>query len=389
MRLGAVSPNYQSMAFKSATFTTSTKNAGDKVEKHVINPHNEYYLPSMLRREEYRQYDEVRESTNANDLGGGEGSRLRALSHLQSPDTTKIWLALPLDNGRDIHLPDFSMTQLAPFADENGFKRINADIARGSFAEIISQARDLREAGKPQQNQFVCCGDNMFHTEKPFELARFMKDVIKDPTKQMGLVGVEREPEEVVKKFGVLNVIPTDKDDIMKLDGFVEKPKTVEIAREFETPNGKCIANTGMFVIKAEAMEWLLDQLEEDPMFLAKDEKELYDFAAACQKVQEHYGKDKCDVKLIQVWEDAGDPKAYYNTLKEIQQGYYLNNFAPEDREIIQRSAKKDFDGKTLILSQAALKEYGNAANITAKINDLNLPEGMTIKNIDGVNVVV
>ena len=160
----------------------------------------------------------------------------------------------------------------------------------------------------------------------------------------MGLIGVEREPEEVVNKFGVLKVVPTENDDIMQLDGFVEKPKTLELAREFETPSGKCIANTGMFVIKAEAMEWLMDQIEADPMFIAKNEKEPYDFAAACTKVQAEYGKDKCDVKLVQTWEDAGDPAALYRSIKEFQKGNFLSNFAGADRDTIQHSMMKDFD---------------------------------------------
>ena len=388
MRLGAVSPNYQTAAFKGATFTTSTKNNGNYDEESTLQPFRDNFQDNIAKQKECKDFDSIKANTEMYSLGAGKGSRFSEMAEFQNPQANKISFGMPLVNGSYFHMSDPALALGVPFADGKGVKRKNAEVARGTFAEIVDDAQKLRDAGKPQKNVIVCCGDNLFHTDKKFELNYFMKDVINNPAKQMGLVGVEREPEEVVKKFGVLNVVPTDRDDVMQLDGFVEKPKTIEIAREFETPNGKCIANTGMFVIKAEAMEWLMDELEKDSMFIAKDENEPYDFAAACQKVQEKYGKEKCDVKLVQTWEDAGEPKALYNTIKEMQKGKFLTNFAKDDQKMIQESMKRIFDGKTLLASQAALNEYGTASNYTES-DALILPKGIDVKNVDGVNVVV
>lgn len=386
MQINSINNLRTSPSFQKVYVTTSTKNNGDFVEKEVIDPFKKFFMPSIARMSQCKDFESIIDDTDFYVLAAGEGSRFRQLAATEGSKVNKISFSEPLQDGRRFHMLDIAMAMSVPFADQDGLIRKNAEVARGSFAEIYDNARILREKGLPQKNIVVCCGDNLFHTDKPFELDYFMKDVIEDPTKQMGLVGVEREPEEVVNRFGVLDVIPTNKDDVMKLNGFVEKPKTESIAREFETPNGKCIANTGMFTIKAEAMEWLMDELEKDPMFIAKNEKEPYDFAAACTKVQEKYGANKCDVKLVQTWEDAGEPEALYRTIKEFQKGNFLTNFSPKDRMMIQSSMKKDFDGKTLLATINALNAYGTASRYT------NMPiekDGVTITNIEGVDVIV
>lgn len=381
------SANQAGLNFKSVYVTTSTKNNGDYIENEVIRPFKRNFQKSIEKKEECRDFNEVKKNTNFYVLAAGKGKRFMELSETQGKKVNKISFAIPLENGRNFHMLDIAMAMSVPFADEKGLIRKNAAVARGSFAEVIDDAQKLREAGKPQKNVVVCCGDNMFHTDKPFELNYFVKDVIEDPTKQMGLVGVERNPGDVVNKFGVLNVIPTEKDDIMKLAGFVEKPKTLDIARKFETPQGKCIANTGMFVIKADAMEWLLDELEEDPMFIAKDKDEPYDFAAACTKVQAKYGANKCDVKLVETWEDAGEPEALYRSIEAYQDGKFLTNFAEKDRVLIQNSMVKVFDGKTLLASQAALKTFGYPDSDFPKYPGADINHRIT--NIDGVDIIV
>lgn len=372
-------------AFKGVYVTTSTKNNGDYVEKEVIRPFKKNFQPEIERMRQAGDFEDIKDSTDFYVLGAGEGSRFRQLAHTQGDKVNKISFAEPLTDGTNFHMLDVAMAMSVPFTDENGLQRKNAAIARGSFAEVIDNAQKLRDAGKPQKNVIVCCGDNMFHTDKPFELNYFMKDVINNPAKQMGLIGVEREPSEVVNKFGVLKVVPTKNDDIMLLDGFVEKPKTIEKARDFETPNGKCIANTGMFVIKAEAMEWLMDELERDPMFVAKNEAEPYDFAKACENVQRKFGTKACDVKLVQTWEDAGDPEALYRTMEQFKKGKFLTNFGPKARNVIMASMKRDFDGKTLLASTDAINAYSSASRYSACPVDKNL----SITNVEGVNVIV
>lgn len=385
MRINAI----QSPAFKSVYVTTSTKNNGDYVERKVIEPFKQNFQPGIEAKKECRDFETVKKDTDFYVLGAGAGSRFKELASTQGPQVNKISFALPLSEGDDkgyLHMLDIAMAMSVPFADEKGLQRKNAEVARGSFAEVYDNALKLREQGKPQKNVVVCCGDNMFHTDKPFELDYFVKDVIEDPTKQMGLIGVERDPEEVVGKFGCLKVVPTGKLDVMKLDGFVEKPGTLELARKFETPAGKCIANTGMFVIKSDAMEWLMDEIEKDPMFIAKNEKEPYDFAAACTKVQEQYGKDKCDVKLVQTWEDAGDPQALYRSIEEFQKGHFLSNFAKEDQKDIRTAMSNIYDGRRLLASKNAALEYLLSAGCNDKLLD---NPNVTVTPIDGIDVIV
>lgn len=382
MRINSI----QTQAFKGVYVTTSTKNNGDYVDNKVIKPFKENFQPAIQNRKECKDFNEVKKDTDFYVLGAGSGSRFKELAQTQGEEVNKISFETPLTNGKGFHMLDVGMAMSVPFVDKKGIQRKNAEVARGSFAEIYDNALKLREAGIPQKNVVVCCGDNMFHTDKPFELDYFVKDVIENPAKQMGLIGVERNPKEVVGKFGCLKVVPTEKDDIMQLDGFVEKPETIEIARKFETPNGACVANTGMFVIKADAMEWLMDQIEEDPMFIAKNEKEPYDFAAACTKVQEEYGKDRCDVKLVQTWEDAGDPAALYRTIGEYQKGNFLTNFAKKDREMIKDSMQRIYDGKTLLASANALEAYALADIYT--LMQVPVP-CVDVTNIEGVDIVV
>lgn len=363
--------------FKSVYVTTSTKNNGNYVEKEVINPFQP--IARQIAEKYGELFKDIAKITDVYVLAAGEGTRFRPLSHEQGKIVNKISFGIPLVNEdgtpahKNIHMLDFPMAMASPFIDERGLIRKNAETAKGSFAEVVDNAQKLREAKKPQKNVIVMCGDNLFDTDKnrPFELLEFSKAVINNPDKMMGLIGVEREPEDVVNKFGVLNIIPTEKDDIVKLAGFVEKPKTEESARKFATPSNKCIANTGMFVIKAEAMEWLMDRLEEDPMFIAKDADEPYDFAAACTKVQEKYGANKCDVKLVQTWEDAGEPKALYRTIDQFAKGRFLTCLPEELQKAVMRSMPVIYDGKTMLASPESIEKFGSAKNLTAKINEL------------------
>ena len=167
MRINAMQ---SSPAFKSVYVTTSTKNNGDYVEKEVIQPFREDFLPAIQEKEECKDFNKVKKGTDFYVLGAGKGSRFALLSETQGDETNKISFAKPLVNGKNFHMLDVAMAMSVPFADEKGIQRKNAEVARGSFAEIYDNALKLREKGLPQNNVVVCCGDNMFHTDKPFEL---------------------------------------------------------------------------------------------------------------------------------------------------------------------------------------------------------------------------
>ncbi len=380
MKLNAItSISAASPSFKGVYVTTSTKNHGDYVDNEAIKPFNS--TAQKIAAQYGKEFEDIIHNTNTFVLGAGSGSRFMNLAHKQGDEVNKISFAImQLKSGKNLHMLDLPMAMASPLIDERGLTRVNAEVARGSFAEVVKVAQDLRNEGKPQKNVIVMCGDNLFDAPKnnPFELLHFAQDIINNPSKQMGLIGVEREPDEVVNKFGVLKVSPSGDDDIMQLGGFVEKPKTIEKAREYETPAGKCIANTGMFILKAEAMEWLLDELENDKTFLAKvdkdgnkDKKEIYDFAKACELVQSKYGDAKCDVKIVDTWEDAGEPEALYRTIDEFKKGHFLTCLPDDMQEDIKRTAAKIYDGTSLLASSEAVERFGTAENLTNKINEL------------------
>ena len=398
MKVNPVKFYAQSPAFSSVFVTTSSKNNGDFVEKEVIQPFRAI-SKEISGSEASKNFKSLIDNTNTFVLAAGSGSRFRELAQTQGEQVNKISYGMVLldekglPTGKRLHMLDLPMAMASPLIDEKGLIRKNAEVARGSFAEVIDEAKKLREQGLPQKNVIVMCGDNLFDTKKddPFELLTFCKNVINNPKQVLGLIGVEREPEDVVKRFGVLKVEKTDADNIMKLDGFVEKPKTVDTALEFATENGKCIANTGMFVIKKEAMEWLLDRIiaqENKPEtiadpskgFIARSEKEPYDFSAACERVQEKYGKDRCCVRVVETWEDAGEPQALYRTLAEYQKGHFLSCLPKDLQMQIRNSAAKIYDGKTLLASEDAVYQYKNAKNATQMLKG--------IKTIDGVTTV-
>lgn len=374
MRINPVmSKSQNSPAFGSVYVTTSTKNHGDYVDNTVIQPFQP--VAKKIAGKNSAKYQELKDTTDCYVLGAGEGTRFRQLAKTQGDLVNKISFGLPLLNedgkptGKELHMLDIPMSMAAPLMDEKGLIRKNAEVARGSFAEVVDNAKKLRTEGKPQKNVIVMCGDNLFDTkDDPFQLLDFCSDIINNPNKQMGLIGVERTPEEVVNKFGVLKVAKGDKDGTYKLEGFKEKPTTVEIANEYKTPNGNCVANTGMFVIKAEAMDWLLDEIENDSKFIANTKKpdtEPYDFSSACTKVQEKYGKEKCDVKTVGVWEDAGEPDALYRTIAEYQKGNFIACMPEDLQKQIKNSAATIYDGTTLLSTPESIEKWGNAKNFS------------------------
>ena len=65
-----------------------------------------------------------------------------------------------------------------------------------------------------------------------------------------------------------------------------------------------------------------------------------------------------------------------------------MSNFAGADRDTIQHSMMKDFDGKTLLASKSALGLYEDAA-AHSDVDVAHYAKGLNTTNIEGVNVVV
>lgn len=398
MKINSIAQNARPTSFKALYATTSTKNFGDCVDNEVIKPFKSTskQIADSPLAQEFVPYRYGSDRIDAYVLMAGAGTRFANLAHKISPQHTKISFGTPILNeegaptNKKMHAADFQLAMASVFADEDGVQRINADTARGSFAEIMTNALKLRAEGKPQNNVLLMCGDNNFdiNPDDPYELMRFITECVDNPDVKMALFGAEREPEEVVKKFGVLKVAPTEQDDVLQLQGFVEKPATVEIAKEFATPDGTCLANTGMVYYSKEAMEYIVDKVLEQPDFVAKNEKEPYDFAFASQRVLENYPQG-CVVKAVGTWEDMGEPKALYSTLDEIKDGCFIGALPKKTQKAIVNSLNQVYDGKSLLLSSAAIEKFKTASNLTQQIergldvNDANV----AVDNIEGVNV--
>ena len=366
-------------SFKAAYVTLSEKNLGNEIKNNVVDPYNDY-LYNIVRSQSKKEFNRMADSTDFWVLGAGAGSRFVPVAAAAEKQTgvksNKISLGIPMRDGRDIHMLDWAMAMATPFA--NG--RIETKIAKdksGSFGDIIKHCQQVRAAGGKMKDTIVCCGDNVFGTKKN-ELNDFMKEVIDNPNKQLGVVGVKKPTEEVAGRFGVLKTEPIKgRSDVASLTGFAEKPPYEE-AVKYALPDGNCVANTGMFVIKAGAMEALMDALEVNPDLIKKDDVERYDFANAVKWTQATFGPSASDVKMVDTWEDVGEPKALYRFYQEVQNGQFLGEFGKYGKNI-QKSLQQQYDAEL---------GYLNISNRHKNIGDYTIREISKSDTVDGVTIL-
>lgn len=365
--------------FKSAYVTLSEKNLGEHINNNVVDKYNDY-LYTIVKSQSDPKFENYKDNTDFWVLGAGAGSRFvpvaDAYEHKTGIPANKISLPVKMTDGHNIHMLDWAMAMATPFADG----KIESKIAKeksGSFGDIYKHNREVLDRGGELKDTIVCCGDNVFGAKKG-ELDSFMVDIINDPTKQLGLVGVKKSPEVVAKRFGVLKTAPIEgKDDVVSLTGFSEKPPYEE-ALNYRLPDGNCIANTGMFIIKKEAMETLMNEIEKNPDLIKKDDVEKYDFANAVKWVQGRFGAEASDVKLVDTWEDVGEPKALYSFYNQIQDGEFLGEFSKYGK-VIQNSMKKQYDSEKGLL---------NLSNTHKNIKEYTSEEIANAEVVDGVKIL-
>ena len=283
-------------------------------------------------------------------LAGGSGSRFRpmaaAIADLRGKGESfnKISVPFELGNGQEpLTMLNIPLAMGRFFALSSGYEKIIAGKPSGSFGDVVKNymvGTSIDYPTRAPRDVVVCCGDNVFDM-KSEDLLRYIVRTINDPKKQLGVVGVARTPDEVAGRFGVLAVGEQDKETgLFPLKGFVEKP-ALDKAKSLTTPQGDCIANTGMFVIKKDSMKKLLDIIEHElrtlgkTFYIAKDEKEPYDFANATKWTRNLNGDDASDVLMVKTWEDVGEPQAYQRWAQQLKQGHYLGNFTPERKQAI------------------------------------------------------
>ena len=364
--------------FKSAYVTLSEKNLGRHIDENVVDKYNDY-LYNIVKVQADRKFDKYADNTDFWVLAAGEGSRFRPVAQAFEKKTgvpaNKISLPVKLEDGHDIHMLDWAMAMATPFADGKMISKIAKDKS-GSFGDIVAHNKKVLENGGELRDTIVCCGDNVFGVKKG-ELNNFMVDLIENPDKQLGLVGVKKSPEVVAKRFGVLKTAPIEgREDVVSLTGFSEKPP-LEEAKTYALADGNCIANTGMFIIKKEAMETLMSELEKNPDLIKKDDVEKYDFANAVKWVQKTFGPEASDVKLVDTWEDVGEPKALYSFYKQLQEGKFMGEFGQYGK-VIQNSMLKNYSELGLL----------NLSNKYDSVYAATVEDVIKAEEVDGVRIL-
>ena len=395
----SIAKTMNSLSFGKGFVTLSEKNLGKQINQNIVQPFNENSVPQFLMGNKTEIRDilndlnvkstdtiskpkDLNEKVNLFILAAGSGSRFKKLAKTVG-NYNKISLPLPVKDGKHFQMLDVPMAQGRYFLGKEGYTPIIADKKSGSMGDIVKQYL----AGKEIKDTIVCCGDNVFGTNAK-ELTKFFIKAINDKNINVALVGVERTPEVVAERFGVLAVKPCsgESKDVMKLTGFEEKP-SLELAKKLATKDGKNIANTGMFYISKEAMTNLINEIKSGNNNISKDKDEPYDFALATQyihqKMPDWFGlqpDEGSKVKIVKKWEDVGEPAAYYRFLGDAEKGNYLNNFPEVQAHDIQNAIKNRTDFKSKTPAILFSTKYSSLKEVPKdKIKDSKDIEGMKI----------
>lgn len=378
--------------FTSQYVTLSEKNLGHDIAKNVVDNFNGKILPE-LKKTQKQECQEIidaagtgkviskpsdfQNNVNFFALAAGSGSRFKKLAQ-EVGNYNKISLPFKIGKKENIHMLDFAMTMGKYFIDNKGAEKIIASTPSGSFGDIIKHY----QAGNPIKDTIVCCGDNVFG-DKASDIMTFFTKAMNNPNKHVALVGVGRAPEVVAKRFGVLEAANSDSKDVLKLKGFSEKPE-LEEAKKL-TVNGKNIANTGLFYISKEAMEKLMEEINNGENNIKKNDVELYDFANAVKyvhsKLPQWFGinsTEGADIKVVKKWEDVGEPNALYSFVNEVKNGEFLQNFPKR----LANKIKNSFEKRVQLNTEKPYINFSESENVSSeKIDKSN--------NIEGVSIIV
>lgn len=323
-------------------------------------------------------------------------------SNNNKPVTNKLTMPIPVGNGKYITMLDFALQMSSIFAKPHKTNDVGtqfvsftptASAPGGSFSDIVAY---YRKNPSNIKDVVVCCGDNVFG-EKDVDLMAFFTKSINDPEKHLALVGAKKPAEVVANRFGVLKVGEEQEDGTRPLIDFAEKPSLAQIDEEgYRTPGDEenCVANTGMFYISKDAMKHLINDIEQDEQqinpdyIISKGQKgsatnEKYDFAEAVKYVHNHlgewYGQEYNqgeDVKIVESWEDVGEPKAFCDFLEEIQDGEFTQNFQDTTQNAIRKSIKNRY----------APENEENSSTFDVRLNRRTRPSRVHIYEKDGSN---
>lgn len=355
-RISAMPSTVSHPNFKASFVTLSQKNLGEKIATNVVDTFNSKTLPKIRQTQKAEaeaiiekvgkgavisKAEDFQNNVNFFTLAAGSGSRFKELAQTVGEHYNKICLPFKYGKGENIHMLDFALAMGKYFIGNEGVNKIVASQPSGSFGDIVQHYL----AGNPIKDTVVCCGDNVFG-DKASEMMQFFTKTINNPDKHVALVGVARTPEEVANRFGVLEVADEISSKEYQLKGFSEKPP-IEEAKKIAV-NGQNIANTGLFYISKNAMHFLMAEIKAGINNIKKNDTELYDFANAVKYVHSKLPawfntspKEGADVKVVEKWEDVGEPQALYSFANEVKQGGFLANFPEKMAAEVKESFNK------------------------------------------------
>lgn len=357
MRVNSIGANYsvgnirKNPSFGKMYVTLSKQNNADYVEKEVIKNFEKDYYPEISKNETIKKFQGVYgDEINCFVLAAGAGTRFKGLAQTQGPQVNKVSYRFNLENGKGFHMPDTNLARASHYMTEEGINIVTAEKANGSLGQVIETYMRDKE---PVKDTIIYCGDNQLHTENAMDIDKFFaKALLKD--NKMALISASKTPKQVADSLGVMLLDNSGRtDDLYNLTAFEEKPK-LDRALELADETGNCYANAGMFAISKDAMLWLIEEIEKDPNFIAKDETEVYDFAKAQEKILAKFGPSKCVVKVVDGdnWIDTGKPSDYQNFLEQVRdEGKFINVFAKQDQKDIQETMQTKV-GKGYFINQ-------------------------------------
>ena len=395
VNVSAPSHSRQNPAFGNSIITLSVKNLGNEISKNVVDTFNKGVWQDIQKNIAQEGKDLFAKIAPASDavirtqqdlvdkvdyfaLAAGSGSRFKALAAAVGEKTgnsyNKISVPINIDENQNLHMLDFAMAMGKYFTQKEGYATKIAPAATGSFGDIVQHYL----AGNPIKDVVVSCGDNIFGTTAD-DMMTFFTKTINNAKKHLALVGVERTPEEVAERFGVLGVKPIEgAKDVMKLASFAEKP-VIEEAKQLATADGMNIANTGMFYISKDAMTKLMGEIKDEmaatgkSTLIAKNDKEVWDFANAVKYVHSKMGDwfgiksaEGSDVKIVKKWEDVGEPPALYRFLDEVKNGTFLDNFPKATADKIRNVLSQKTSDSAIIYTD----KYKTLADVPKAVMD-------------------
>ena len=368
MFIGKIDYTTSKQSFNGCFVTLAEKNLGKETAKNVVEVFNKKIFPQLSP-----EISPLSDTTNFFALAAGAGTRFK-ISHLVG-DYNKVNMPLTPET-ETVHMLDFLLALAKPFMNKKGAVPLMQHSSNGSFGGVV----DYYLSGKPVKDTIVCSADSIFGSDSK-NLIEFFKKSISDKKVHLAVIGGQRTPQEVVGRYGVLDLKKADENYLLKK--FVEKPE-LPIAQKY-AENGQDAVNTGFYYISKDAMINLLNEIKSGNNPIKRNDTEIYDFGLTIKYVHSQYQKwfgkkaAQCvSVKLSPSWEDVGEAQGFYSLMKKLKQGEYLHNFPQGLSEKVQN----DLSQRVHLDSHIPYINFSPNSRVS-------LAQIKNAQTIDGVKIIV